>query len=122
MSRHIEERGLTLVETLVALAILGGVAAGVLAMLAQSARLLADREERLLAEIVAHNAMAEAMAARATPPSDIADAPVRAGDRSFVLTRASNEFSDEVFLVVVEVRAAEGARVLGRATALKAAP
>lgn len=54
--------GFTLIEVLVAMAILAVVVAAAIALIAQSTRLVAQSETKLYASIVADNAMAEALA------------------------------------------------------------
>ncbi|MBY0422045.1 MAG: type II secretion system minor pseudopilin GspI, partial [Parvularculaceae bacterium] len=54
--------GFTLIEVLVALAILSVVIVAAIALVAQSTRLVAQSEKRLYASIVADNAMADALA------------------------------------------------------------
>jgi len=56
------QRGLTLVEVLVAMLILSLVAGGVLMMIGQNVQLIASSEERMLARIVADNEMIETLA------------------------------------------------------------
>ncbi len=62
IGRPESEKGMTLVEVLVALTILAGVAGAVLLMTAQSARAAASVENKLLARIVADNAAVTALA------------------------------------------------------------
>ncbi|NWG71584.1 MAG: type II secretion system minor pseudopilin GspI [Parvularculaceae bacterium] len=57
-------RGLTLVEVLIALAILGLVAASIVTLIGQSTRFIADQEEKMLAGMLADAAMVELLARR----------------------------------------------------------
>ncbi len=55
------QHGVTLVETLVALAVMGFVVAGLLMMIGQNTRFAASLEDRNLAAVAADNLMVEAM-------------------------------------------------------------
>ena len=61
MSRN-SQRGLTLIETLVALAIMGFVAASILVLVGQNTRFAAAARDRTYAAIVADNVMVREMA------------------------------------------------------------
>lgn len=56
------ERGMTLVEVMVALVILALVATGVLSLVGQNARFIVSAEERLAASILADNILVERLA------------------------------------------------------------
>lgn len=56
------QSGLTLVEVLVALAILGLVVASIMALIGQNTRFLSTAEERMVASILADNEMTELLA------------------------------------------------------------
>lgn len=62
MHAHNTESGLTLVEVLIALAILGLVAASIMALIGQNTRFLSTAEERMVASILADNEMTETLA------------------------------------------------------------
>lgn len=55
------QKGVTLVETLVALAVMGFVVSGLLMMIGQNTRFAASLEDRNLAAVAADNLMVEAM-------------------------------------------------------------
>lgn len=55
-------RGLTLVEVLIALAVLGLVAASIVTLIGQSTRFIADQEEKMLAGMLADATMVELLA------------------------------------------------------------
>ena len=61
MSARNRQKGLTLVEVLVALAILGAVAGSVLTLISQNARFIAAAETRMMAGILLDNKMVEAL-------------------------------------------------------------
>ncbi len=55
-------RGMTLIEVMVALAVLALVASGVLALVSQNARFIVAAEDRLMASVLADNLMIERLA------------------------------------------------------------
>ncbi len=113
------QRGLTLAEVLVALAIVGLVAAAVVALIGQNARFAADAEERVLAGILADNMMVEALA-RSTPLERGASESERPlGVRTFAGRLIVTEAEGGLVQIRVEVRSKDTGQSLATATTLK---
>lgn len=116
------QRGLTLVETLVALAILAGVVIAAYSMIAQSVRFASIEQERLIANIVADNQIAEAML-RAAPPSEgEEEAAVEAAGRSWTVKRVVAKVGEDFIGIDVSVTRAGDAQVLARVQVLRPKP
>lgn len=64
ISGRCKERGVTLIEVMVALAILGFVAAGALTLISQNSRFMISVEDRLAASVLADNIMVERLVSR----------------------------------------------------------
>ncbi len=113
---------MTLVETLVALAILAGVVLSAYAMLAQSTRFAAIEQDRLIAGIVADNQTIEMMISQ-TPPDPGEEAQeVEAAGQRWLANRVVTEFGDDLLRITVTVSRAGEAQVLARVETLRAAP
>jgi general secretion pathway protein I len=116
-------RGLTLVEVLVALAVLGLVAASIVGLIGQNARFIANAEERMLAGVVADNAMVEALGRLAPLERGDGEAETEAAGRLWrVTTRVAETPVEGVVRIDVAVRAGASPQVLARASTLKAEP
>lgn len=77
------QKGMTLLEVLVALAIMSAVVGSLLVLMGQHARQAARLEERMLARIVAENALAGYIAARRTNREADLAGEVELSDRRF---------------------------------------
>jgi type II secretion system protein I len=117
---HARERGLTLVEVLVALAILGLVAASIVALIGQNSRFIADQEEKMLAGMLADAATVEALA-RASPLERGEEAEERIyGNRTFQVKRVVVDTETPgIVRIETSVRAQDGGQTLAKATTLK---
>lgn len=113
------QRGLTLIETLVAFAIIAGVVTSVLALVAQNARYLAASDERLLGAMLANNQMVELFADNV--PADIGETTDQMdfGGRRFLVRRQVIELQDGVVQAIIEASAPDTGQVLARVAALK---
>ena len=117
----INQRGMTLIEVLVALAILGLVASGVLVMTGQSARFIASSEEKMLAQIVADNVMVEAMAqVRPLNEGEETIELALAGRDWQVLRKVTDTGLEGVIRIDLSVSRKDERQQLARATTLKA--
>lgn len=114
-------RGMTLIEVLVALAILGLVAAAIVALIGQNTRFITDAEERVLAGMLADNLMVEALA-RTTPlERGTSEADHAFARRAFRATTTVTEAGGEdVVRIDIAIASAASSQTLARATTIKA--
>jgi general secretion pathway protein I len=118
-----DQLGLTLVEVLVALAILGLVVSSVMALISQNTRFLATAEERLIAGVLLDNEMIETLA-RSTP-LDLGEQEREAelGGRAWTIESAVVEAGvDGLISIQIEVRDAARRQVAASGMTLKAQP
>lgn len=114
-----DERGMTLVETLVALAILAGVVLSAYAMTAQSARFAASEQERLLAGIIADNQAIEILLHEAPPDAGEDATEVEFGGRKWTARKTVTEANDDLLRIVIAISRAGEERVLARVETLR---
>lgn len=114
------QRGLTLVETLVALAILSAVVISAYAMIAQSVRFASVEQDRLIAGIVADNHAAEALLRLAPPDLGERESSVAAAGRQWLVREVVTEASDELLRIEVTVAPGEDGQILARIDTLRA--
>ncbi|MEQ8178894.1 MAG: type II secretion system minor pseudopilin GspI [Amphiplicatus sp.] len=115
------QRGLTLIETLVAMAILGLVVTAILALISQSARFMSSSEDRIAAGILADNLMVEAMANAAPLERGEAEEPATfVGAEWMTKQTVTDTGVDGLIRIDIVVRRADSAQVLATATTLKA--
>ena len=122
MSSHFSyhrQKGMTLVEVLVAFAIMSGVVVSAMTLVSQNTRYMIYAEERLLAQIAADNLMAEAMAKRATPGTGQRDGTILIGDREFEYTVSAIEIGDRLIQIEYQVRREGNVQTLARANAVR---
>jgi len=112
------QRGMTLVEVLVAFAILAGVVLGVMALISQNTRYIISAEERLLASIVADNRLTEDLALLSTPSEGVEEGEVTLAGRDFIFIRTVSDFGAGVQIEYV-VKRSDGEQTLARVSALK---
>ncbi|MEL7487568.1 MAG: type II secretion system minor pseudopilin GspI [Pseudomonadota bacterium] len=118
--RSKQQRGFTLIEVLVALAILALVAGGVLSMISQTTRFIAAAEDQLAASVVADNVMVERL---------VREQPLEEGEetielvfagRNWVYTRTITDTgASGLFRIDIAVRRADSPQILARATTLR---
>jgi len=116
------QKGMTLIEVLVAMAILATVAGSVLVMTGQSAQIIVASEERLLARIVADNAMALALARQTALEEGFAQAEVELGGRTWKTAKTTARTGvDDLYRIEIAVSLGESTQILTRVSTLRAA-
>lgn len=117
-----DARGFTLIEVLIALAILAGVIGSLLVLTSQHTRQAARLEERMLARIVAENSLANFIAARQTNrDADLqGDAEISGVSFRFEIERRRAPIQG-FELVTTEVRQGRDGQVLATLTTLQRA-
>lgn len=119
--RKISERGMTLVETLVALAILAGVVLAAYAMTAQSARFAAIEQERLVAGIIADNEMTKTMIRPEPPDRGEEEVEVEMAGRKWLAKREVSDAGEDLLRIEIAVSRSGEAQILARVETLRAA-
>ena len=114
------ERGLTLVETLVALAILGAVAAAVLALISQNARFAAAAEDRVLAGMLVDNLMTEDLARLSPLERGESERNADFGERRWKIRKNIVDTGAGLIRIEIKVLDPVGRQVQASAVTLKA--
>ena len=112
---------MTLVETLVALAILAGVVLSAYAMLAQATRFAATEQERLIAGIIADNQAIELLVRPAPPDQGEEEETIEASDRQWRAKTVVTDAGEGLLQISVSVSRAGDAQVLARVEAARPA-
>ena len=114
-----KQRGITLIETLVALAIMGLTTAAILVLIGQSTRFAAQARERTYASIAADNLMVEALTLSGPVETGVAEGDVSAGDREWRYRKIVTETGvDALFRIDIDVVSDNG-QVLASAQTLR---
>ena len=119
--RRAQQRGVTLVETLVALAIMGLVTAGILILVGDNTRFTADARDRVFASIVADNLMVELLASTETDLAiGLTAEPTFLAGRNWFYEQTITETGVETIVRIdILVRTQEGGQVIARASTLR---
>ena len=113
------QRGMTLIEVLVAFAILSGIALSVLTLVGQNAQYMLTAEEKLLASIAADNLLTNDLVRRETPSPGETAGTITIAEQVFAYRRIVVEIGERAVAIDYEVRREGGEQVLSRASALK---
>ena len=113
------QRGMTLIEVLVAFAILSGLVLSVLSLLGQNTQYMLTAEERLLASVAADNLLTNDLARRETPGPGETDGQIIVAERAFAFTRTIFEIGGQGVLIQYEVRRDGSEQTLSRVSAFK---
>ena len=116
---HSASNGMTLVEVLVAFAVLAGVMTSVLALAGQNARFMASAEDRLAAGFLADNLMVEALATQRRIATGSTDEAIEYAGRRFEYARTVQTVNDDVLQIEFDVRREGEGQTLARVSALK---
>ncbi len=115
------QRGLTLVETLVAMAILAAVAISAFALLSQGANFAANERDRLAASIVADNLMVEELLRAAAPDLGERSGEVEFAGRAFEWSTIVTDAGEELRKISLTVRLKGSPQTLARVETVKVA-
>ena len=115
-----EQHGMTLVEVLVALAVLGAVAGATLILIGQNSRFIASAEDRLIASMLVDNELTESLATRQELETGVTEERVVFAGGGWILQREVTEAGVEnVVRIDVAVRREGEDRIAARASTLK---
>ncbi len=114
-------RGFTLIEVLVALVVLGAIASAAIALIGQNTRFVSSAEARLLASIVADNAMVEALSLPLLERGDSEAEAELGGERWTYVRTVADPGVEGLLRIEIAVRRAATAQTLARVTTLRPA-
>ena len=114
------QKGVTLVETLVALAVMGLIIGALLVLLGQNTRFAASMRERSMASIAADNLMVEAMVLRDATVIGESEGDVTVGGQTLNFRRAIIETGVEGILrIEIDVTAPDTGQRLAHAVSMR---
>ncbi len=120
--RKYAQAGVTLVETLVALAVMGFVISGLLVLVGQNTRFAAAMEDKTYAAVAADNLMVEALTLTSALEIGEIEGGVSVGDRPMQYRRVVSEAGVEgVLRIDIEITAPQSDQVLAGAVSLRRA-
>ncbi len=117
--KGVAQSGLTLVETLVAFAIMAGVVMSLVALLSQTARYMARAEDRFLASLLANNLMVEELARVEPAAEGASENRATFAGRDFDYVRTGIEVRRGVVQITYDVSRSGEDGLLARTAALK---
>jgi len=120
MSRR-QQHGLTLVETLVAMAILAAVSIAAFSLLSQGANFAASERDRLAASIVADNLMVEELLRAAAPDLGEDSGEIEFARRTFEWSTTVTDSGEDLRRIALVVRLKGSPQTLARIETVKVA-
>ena len=119
MNKVEKQRGITLIETLVALAIMGLTTAATLVLVGQNTRFAAQANERAYASIAADNLMVEALALTGPIETGVEEGAIVVADRNYNFTKTIVETGvSQLIRIDIEISSPSG-QALSRAQTLR---
>jgi len=119
--QYSDQRGMTLIEVMVALVILALVASGVLALVGQNTRFVSAAQDRLIASILADNLMVEELVQAAPPEEGEEMEEHEFAGREWVGVQTTTVIDGASLIRVdIEVKSVETGQVLAVVSTLKA--
>ena len=119
MSRRGKQRGVTLVETLVALAVMGLIIGALLVLIGQNSRFAASMRDKTMAQIAADNLMVEAMVLSSALETGETEGDIEVGEQPLRFKRSIGETGVENVLRIDITISAENGQTLARATSMR---
>jgi type II secretion system protein I len=113
------QRGLTLVETLVALVILTMVAVAAFALLGQSASFAASERDRVIAGIAADNILITELARSGIPEVGETEEVFVLDGRNWAYKEIVREVGDRALLITVSVRSEDSEQILATVASVR---
>ena len=114
------QHGMTLVEVLVALAIVSAVAASIMVLIAQNTRFVAASEAQLLAGIAVDKVLVDALARVDNLDRGVDQEEVEVGGHTFFVTKTVTDLGVEKLVRIdIAVSDREGGQTLASATTIK---
>lgn len=114
------QHGMTLVEVLVALAIVSAVAASIMVLIAQNTRFVAASESQLLAGIAVDKVLVDALARVDNLDRGVDQEEVEVGGHVFFVTKTVTDLGVEKLVRIdIAVSDREGGQTLASATTIK---
>ncbi len=121
MPKRNSQRGVTLVETLVALAVMGLIIGALMVLIGQNARFAASKRDKTMAQIAADNLMVEAMVLTAALEAGETEGEIEIGGAPLIYKRVIAEAGvRNVLRIDITVSAADG-QTLARAVSMRRA-
>ncbi len=119
MSNRGKQRGVTLVETLVALAVMGLIIGALLVLIGQNSRFAASMRDKTMAQIAADNLMVEAMVLSSALETGETEGEIEVGEQPLRFKRIIGETGVENVLRIDITISAENGQTLARATSMR---
>lgn len=119
MPKRSKQRGVTLVETLVALAVMGLIVGALMVLIGQNTRFAASMRDKTMAQIAADNLMVEAMVLTSALEAGETEGDIDIGNAAFVYKRTVAETGvQNVLRIEIAVSGGDG-QTLARAVSMR---
>ena len=120
MTRANRQRGVSLVETLVALGVMGFVIASLLALIGQNTRFISSIEDKNLGMIAADNLMVEAMILPEAIELGTEEGETIVGGEALRYSRTITETGvDDVIRIDISISSMDSDQIIARATSMR---